>query len=47
MKRFRNGICIQVAGETSNNQEPLRRFMQTFVLGPQERDGKSPQGYNF
>merc|ERR1711953_642568 len=39
-----NGICIQVAGEISNNQEPLRRFMQTFVLGPQERDGKSPQG---
>merc|ERR1711953_272500 len=37
-----NGICIQVAGEISNNQEPLRRFMQTFVLGPQERDGAEP-----
>jgi Ras GTPase-activating protein-binding protein 1 len=35
------GICIQVAGEISNNSQPLRRFMQTFVLGPQERDGKS------
>jgi len=37
-----NGICIQVAGEISNNQEPLRRFMQTFVLGPQDHDGKAP-----
>merc|ERR1711953_1428502 len=37
-----SGICIQVAGEISNNQEPLRRFMQTFVLGPQERDGAEP-----
>ena len=35
-----NGIVIQVAGEISNNQQPLRRFMQTFVLGPQEREGK-------
>lgn len=34
-----NGIVIQVAGEISNNQQPLRRFMQTFVLGPQEREG--------
>lgn len=37
-----SGICIQVAGEISNNQEPLRRFMQTFVLGPQDHDGKAP-----
>merc|ERR1712106_1241845 len=37
-----NGICIQVAGEISNNQEPLRRFMQTFVLGPRDHDGKAP-----
>jgi len=34
-----NGIVIQVAGEMSNNQQPLRRFVQTFVLGPQEREG--------
>ena len=38
-----NGIVIQVAGEISNNQQPLRRFMQTFVLGPQDREGKRQQ----
>lgn len=34
-----NGIVVQVAGEISNNCGPLRRFAQTFVLGPQERQG--------
>ena len=36
-----NGIVVQVVGEISNNCSPLRRFAQTFVLGPQERQGKS------
>ena len=26
---------FQVSGELSNNGEPMRRFMQTFVLAPQ------------
>lgn len=34
-----NGIVVQVVGEISNNSSPLRRFAQTFVLGPQERQG--------
>lgn len=33
-------ICIQVTGELSNNGQPMRRFMQTFVLVPQ-----SPKKY--
>ena len=36
-----NGIVVQVVGEISNNAAPLRRFAQTFVLGPQERQGKN------
>ena len=35
-----NGIVVQVVGEISNNSAPLRRFAQTFVLGPQERQGR-------
>lgn len=34
------GVVIQVTGELSNNGEPMRRFMQTFVLAPQ-----SPKKY--
>jgi hypothetical protein len=30
-----NGVVVQVTGELSNNGEPMRRFMQTFVLAPQ------------
>ena len=30
-----NGVVVQVTGELSNGGQPLRRFMQTFVLGPQ------------
>jgi len=30
-----NGVVVQVSGELSNNGEPMRRFMQTFVLAPQ------------
>ncbi len=30
-----NGVVVQVAGELSNDNRPLRRFMQTFVLAPQ------------
>ncbi|XP_066304230.1 ras GTPase-activating protein-binding protein 1-like [Branchiostoma lanceolatum] len=35
-----NGVVVQVTGELSNNGEPMRRFMQTFVLAPQ-----SPKKY--
>lgn len=28
-------VVVQVTGELSNNGEPMRRFMQTFVLVPQ------------
>lgn len=34
------GVVIQVTGELSNNQEPMRRFFQTFVLAP-----RSPTNY--
>ncbi|KAL8571843.1 hypothetical protein ACOMHN_033370 [Nucella lapillus] len=34
------GVVIQVCGELSNNGEPMRRFMQTFVLAP-----KCPKRY--
>ena len=33
-------VLFQVSGELSNNGQPLRRFMQTFVLAPQ-----SPKKY--
>ena len=33
-------LLLQVTGELSNNGEPMRRFMQTFVLAPQ-----SPKKY--
>ena len=28
--------CMQVSGELSNDGQPMRRFMQTFVLAPGE-----------
>lgn len=31
-----NGIVVQVSGELSNDNGPMRRFMQTFVLVEQE-----------
>jgi len=34
------GIPFQVAGELSNAGQPMRRFMQTFILAPQ-----SPKKY--
>ncbi|KAL5017833.1 hypothetical protein ScPMuIL_003555 [Solemya velum] len=30
-----NAVVVQVTGELSNNGQPMRRFMQTFVLAPQ------------
>lgn len=33
--RFYFMITVQVSGELSNNGEPMRRFMQSFVLVPQ------------
>uniref|UniRef100_T1IUM5 Ras GTPase-activating protein-binding protein 2 n=1 Tax=Strigamia maritima TaxID=126957 RepID=T1IUM5_STRMM len=35
-----DGVVVQVTGELSNNGEPMRRFMQTFVLAQQ-----SPRRY--
>ncbi|GFY48148.1 ras GTPase-activating protein-binding protein 2 [Trichonephila inaurata madagascariensis] len=35
-----DGVVVQVSGELSNNGEPMRRFMQSFVLVPQ-----SPKKY--
>jgi len=34
------GMRFQVAGELSNAGQPMRRFMQTFILAPQ-----SPKKY--
>uniref|UniRef100_A0A4W3GC40 Ras GTPase-activating protein-binding protein 2 n=1 Tax=Callorhinchus milii TaxID=7868 RepID=A0A4W3GC40_CALMI len=33
-----DGVVVQVMGELSNNRQPMRRFMQTFVLAPEVRD---------
>uniref|UniRef100_A0A8C3FZD5 Ras GTPase-activating protein-binding protein 1 n=1 Tax=Chrysemys picta bellii TaxID=8478 RepID=A0A8C3FZD5_CHRPI len=30
-----DGVVVQVMGELSNNMQPVRRFMQTFVLAPE------------
>ncbi|CAM4761262.1 unnamed protein product [Rotaria magnacalcarata] len=30
------GVVVQVTGELSNNGDPMRRFMQTFVLAPRQ-----------
>lgn len=35
------GVVVQVSGELSNNGQPMRRFMQTFVLAP----GEGPRKY--
>ncbi|XP_071129202.1 ras GTPase-activating protein-binding protein 2-like isoform X1 [Mytilus edulis] len=35
-----NAVVVQVTGELSNSGQPMRRFMQTFVLAPQ-----SPKKY--
>ncbi|CAF0962240.1 unnamed protein product [Didymodactylos carnosus] len=35
-----DGVVVQVTGELSNGGEPMRRFMQTFVLAP-----RSPKKY--
>lgn len=29
------GVVVQVLGELSNNMQPMRKFMQTFVLAPE------------
>lgn len=31
------GVVVQVMGELSNNMQPMRKFMQTFVLAPEVR----------
>lgn len=30
-----DGVVVQVLGELSNNGQPMRKFMQTFVLAPE------------
>lgn len=35
VETINSGVVIQVIGELSNNGQPLRRFLQTFVLTPQ------------
>lgn len=35
------GVVVQVSGELSNHGQPMRRFMQTFVLAP----GEGPRKY--
>lgn len=30
-----DGVVVQVMGELSNRGQPMRRFMQTFVLAPE------------
>ncbi|PIO33636.1 hypothetical protein AB205_0069320, partial [Aquarana catesbeiana] len=30
-----DGVVVQVMGELSNNGQPMRKFMQTFVLAPE------------
>lgn len=37
---FKEDLFLQVTGELSNSGQPMRRFMQTFVLAPQ-----SPKKY--
>lgn len=29
------GVVVQVMGELSNDMQPMRKFMQTFVLAPE------------
>ena len=29
------GVVVQVMGELSNNMQPMRKFMQTFILAPE------------
>ena len=35
-KTLADGVLVQVSGELSNNGEPMRSFIQTFVLAPHE-----------
>lgn len=30
-----DGVVVQVMGELTNNGQPMRKFMQTFVLAPE------------
>lgn len=36
------GVVVQVMGELSNNMQPMRKFMQTFVLAPEVRSLPAP-----
>ncbi|CAG2120649.1 unnamed protein product, partial [Medioppia subpectinata] len=35
METIGKGVVIQVSGELSNDGQPMRKFLQTFVLAPQ------------
>lgn len=36
------GVVVQVMGELSNNMQPMRKFMQTFVLAPEVSSSIGP-----
>lgn len=40
LETLQKGVVVQVTGELSSNGQPMRRFLQTFVLAPQ-----SPTNY--
>ncbi|CAG5993737.1 unnamed protein product [Menidia menidia] len=37
------GVVVQVMGELSNNMQPMRKFMQTFVLAPEVSAQAQPE----
>uniref|UniRef100_A0AAZ3R2D2 GTPase activating protein (SH3 domain) binding protein 2 n=1 Tax=Oncorhynchus tshawytscha TaxID=74940 RepID=A0AAZ3R2D2_ONCTS len=37
-----DGVVVQVLGELSNNGQPMRKFMQTFVLAPEVNGVEEP-----
>uniref|UniRef100_A0A8C5EUM4 NTF2 domain-containing protein n=1 Tax=Gouania willdenowi TaxID=441366 RepID=A0A8C5EUM4_GOUWI len=41
-----NGLVVQVLGELSNSGQPMRMFMQTFVLAPEGSDAKKYDIHN-
>ncbi|XP_028293698.1 ras GTPase-activating protein-binding protein 2-like [Gouania willdenowi] len=41
-----NGVVVQVLGELSNSGQPMRKFLQTFVLAPEGSDAKKYDIHN-
>lgn len=42
-----DGVVVQVLGELSNNGQPMRKFMQTFVLAPEVSNWDAVTGSKF